>query len=141
MKTENQNQPLPPELQQQAAAIEGGKSLPNTGGEFVDDIDEDAGIKTMLTPIVSVMCAIFCPNWTIQPAEQSALIDAYTPVVKKYMPAGAGVMPVEVGAVLATAMIVGPRLAAGLPPRIVEVKEDSPAPKDNPEDNKEWPRC
>lgn len=67
----------------------------------------------LIVGIGTPAAAILAPNWQIQPAELAALGQAWAPILQEYFPDGVGSMGPWPGAILATAMVVAPRL--GLP--------------------------
>lgn len=90
--------------------------------ELITQEDENATYRVILLPIVQTLSTIVCPNWELQPSEHLQLVEAFVPLLKKYMPnidSGAS-LPPEVLALLTVAMIAAPRLAARKPLRVYE---------------------
>ena len=117
---------LTKEQADQAAQIEAeitGKTTSNpVVQELITQDDENATYRIVLLPIVQTLSVVVCPNWELQPSEHLQLVEAFVPLLKKYMPnidSGAS-LPPEVLALLTVAMIAAPRLAARKPMRVYE---------------------
>lgn len=117
---------LTKEQADQAAQIEAeitGKTTSNpVVQELITQDDENATYRIVLLPIVQTLSAIACPNWEITQQEHMQLVEAFVPLLKKYVPnidTGAS-LPPEVLALLTVAMIAAPRLAARKPMRVYE---------------------
>ena len=61
-----------------------------------------------LEMVMSPLFAVLCPAWRVTPEEVKALAETYGAAMDKYFPSGVS-MGVELNALLATAMILGPR--------------------------------
>ncbi len=69
-----------------------------------------AEFKGTLLMMIGPVVELICPNWNIQQAELDALCDAYADAAAHQWPEGFGEMGPWAGAVLMTAVVVGPRL-------------------------------
>lgn len=121
---------LTPEQKQALDQVESeitGKTPTQPVSELITQEDENATYRVILLPIVQTLSVVVCPNWELQPPEHLQLVEAFIPLLKKYVPnidTGA-MLPPEVLALLTIAMIAAPRLAAQKPMR--EVKEEKEA--------------
>lgn len=123
---------LTPEQQAQLAQTEAelaGKAAPAAAiGELITQEDENATYRVILLPIVQTLSAVICPNWELTTDEHHQVVEAFVPLIKKYIPNiedGAS-LPPEVLALLTVAMIAAPRVAKQQPMRII-VKEEKEA--------------
>lgn len=120
---------LTPEQAEQAAQLEAQITGKTTSAPIVSELitqeDENATYRVILLPIIQTLSAVVCPNWELTAQEHLQLVEAFIPLLKKYVPnidTGA-TLPPEVLALLTLAMIAAPRLAAQKPMR--EVKEET----------------
>lgn len=117
---------LTPEQEEAAKAIEAevtGKQASSPAvQQFISQDEENSTYRVVLLPIVQTLSAIACPNWELTQQEHMQLVEAFVPLLKKYVPnidTGAS-LPPEVLALLTVAMIAAPRLAARKPMRVYE---------------------
>lgn len=105
-----------------AAVDEIAKNEEAAAGELMkSSADEWQSILVML---LGPAFSIVTPNWNVQKQEVEALAGSYAPVLAKYFPDVNGFGP-EVGALLCTAAVFGPRLS--IPRKAEEKPESAPA--------------
>lgn len=112
--------------EQQAAANQIDAELDGATSQTLITVDDQsATYRAILLPIVMTLSAIACPNWEITQDEHLQLVEAFIPLLKKYMPniEEGTTIPPEVIALLAVAMIAAPRLIAQKPMRDVTPKK------------------
>lgn len=108
MEHENESQqPIEPDLSAEFDALEKEAGTPTGDGAPSADAGPDIPTKDALSLFLSPLCEVIFPAWNVQPAEIALLADAYAPVIDKYFPDGFGI---EVQALVATAIVFGPRL-------------------------------
>lgn len=79
--------------------------------------EQEPEVKTaeLIFPICQFATSVFCPNWGIKEKENMQLAESYAAVLDKYFPDSTKLFGVELNALLITAAIFGPRIAAGVP--------------------------
>lgn len=119
-------------IYQDAAALEGGAPSPaspaNTSTELAlapppPPPDTKKELAVLLGPLFSILA----PNWNVTPDEVDIVAEAYADVINKYFPGGLS-LGVEVNALMATALIFGPRLGT---PRKAPAKTSAPPPPES----------
>lgn len=95
----------------------------------------DKQTSEIIYPIVSVLSAVAAPNWEISDEENMVLSDAFGDLLDKYIPDAPSYLSVEITALLAIGMVVGPRVAEGRPLRhkIEPEESDIVIPKNSQE--------
>ena len=109
-------EPIPEEAAILLAAVPDEETAAAEGGE---PPSPEIPTADLVRPLVQLVCGTVAPAWKISKGEQDTLTDAYAAVIDKYFPGGLSMGP-EVGALLVTAAIIGPRL--GQPMREEEPK-------------------
>lgn len=81
---------------------------------------QEAEWAALVVGLGTPVAQILAPNWQIQRAELEALGNAWAPILQQYFPEGVGSMGPWPGAILCTAMVIGPRL---------QIPRHAPAPE------------
>lgn len=116
----NETQPeapgLAPDLNAEFAALEAeAGSVPGGDPAAPAGTGPDLPTKDVVAMALAPMFAILAPGWGVTQEEVGTLAEAYAPVIDKYFPDMA--MGPELTAVLATALVLGPRIGR---PRKIE---------------------
>lgn len=114
--------------EQQAAADQIDAEISGAPSQTLITVDDQsATYRAILLPIVMTLSAIACPNWELTQDEHYQLVEAFIPLLKKYMPniTEGTQIPPEIIALLAVAMIAAPRLIAQKPMRDVTPKKEA----------------
>lgn len=124
MQNDNEKQPVNDQfaqLEREAAQLEPPQ---------FEEVMPEPEVPTweLLRPIIDLGCDLLAPNWSVKDAERTHLCKAYGDVVDKYFPGGLSAFGCELNALLITAAIIGPRVAAQLPRREPEQKENDKKP-------------
>lgn len=111
-----------------AVALDGGEPLPTDtpqsdpgeGMEFeaapAEPAAADPVLKGTIATLTTVLSALVCPNWKIQPEEIDAIAESGTVCLQHYFP-DANLDHPAVGFGLVVAGVAGSRLAMGIPPK------------------------
>ncbi|WP_325892739.1 hypothetical protein [Grimontia sp. NTOU-MAR1] len=111
-----------------AVALDGGEPLPTDapqsdtgeGMEFdavpAEPMAADPVLKGTIATLTTVLSALVCPNWKIQPEEVDAIAESGTVCLQHYFP-DANLDHPAVGFGLVVAGVAGSRLAMGIPPK------------------------
>lgn len=78
-----------------------------TGEEVAPD---ESSTAELLAPALFTTFKLAAPNWKITMEESETLADAWAPVIDKYFPSAGGEPSPELAAIMATSMVLLPRL-------------------------------
>lgn len=101
------------ELQHEAAQIDASVSPAAAAAQQQQAAaanQQEAEWAALVVGLGAPVAQILAPNWQIQRAELEALGNAWAPILQQYFPDGPGSMGPWPGAILCTAMVVGPRI-------------------------------
>ena len=71
---------------------------------------------------------ILAPNWKVQQSEKKQLADMYGALLDKYFPDWSTRFGPEIGCIVVSAAVFGPRIAMKVPARIEEQKKEEKKP-------------
>lgn len=107
------------------------------GSDQADLVEPEQPTAEVLAQVIGPAFMILAPAWCVQDQEIVMLSESYAKVIDKYFPGGVSLGP-EVGAVMVTLAIIGPRLR--LPRKLPPPEADQGEPDAPKQPTKEPPK-